>query len=481
MIINCEACGKTYQINPEMLEADQTTTTCEACYHQIVVERSAVSPSSEEDPFEVLEDLSQLNPPDRADSSDDPFDILDEVSHSQPSEQAGSPGDTPPVSYGSDKAGASSVSPQTPQKETIQLPKKPSALQSKLTLWMVLVALLPLVIFTAYAYRFTSARLHAHIAGLSARATAGLAFQVDGWMEQNFRMLKTVSRTPDIIAMKWRKKAPLLKTIQKEYPWIRQIVTMDREKRNVGEAGNPPQIDFSSCACVDAVINGKSAAWDTMIDKKTGKPLLVMAVPVNARPGQIDGILAGLVDLDDLVSRIARWEKGSNGNALLVDMKGNRVIYTGAADAVQNTDPNSLPLVAAFHRGQKGPILFSDSNGKPSVGQVLQTASGWEVAIQIPEKEALDGLNQAQSAYLSLLGATLIMGMLMALLFAWLFTKPIRDLTSSADRISMGEQMPLDASANRKDEIGDLAKAITRMQESIRISMERLRRHRKSS
>jgi methyl-accepting chemotaxis protein len=206
-----------------------------------------------------------------------------------------------------------------------------------------------------------------------------------------------------------------------------------------------------------------------------------MAVPVNARPGQIDGILAGLVDLDDLIHRIARGEKESNGNALLVDMKGNRVIYAGEANTVQNTDPNSLPLIAAFHGGQKGPILFSDSHGEPSVGQVLQTASGWEVAIQIPEKEALDGLNQAQSAYLSLLGATLIMGMLMALLFAWLFTKPIRDLTRTADGISMGEQMPLDACTNRKDEIGDLAKAISRMQESIRISMERLRRHRKSS
>jgi HAMP domain-containing protein len=44
-----------------------------------------------------------------------------------------------------------------------------------------------------------------------------------------------------------------------------------------------------------------------------------------------------------------------------------------------------------------------------------------------------------------------------------------------ADRISVGE---LDAviDINSKDEIGDLAEAITRMQDSVRLSIERLRR-----
>jgi HAMP domain-containing protein len=46
-----------------------------------------------------------------------------------------------------------------------------------------------------------------------------------------------------------------------------------------------------------------------------------------------------------------------------------------------------------------------------------------------------------------------------------------------AERISVGE-MDAEIKIKSRDEIGDLAEAISRMQESIRLSIERLRRRR---
>jgi predicted Zn finger-like uncharacterized protein len=51
----------------------------------------------------------------------------------------------------------------------------------------------------------------------------------------------------------------------------------------------------------------------------------------------------------------------------------------------------------------------------------------------------------------------------------------IKALTEVADRISMGE-LDIDIGRKTNDEIGDLGEAITRMQESIRLAVERLRR-----
>jgi HAMP domain-containing protein len=51
----------------------------------------------------------------------------------------------------------------------------------------------------------------------------------------------------------------------------------------------------------------------------------------------------------------------------------------------------------------------------------------------------------------------------------------IRTLTDMADRISIGE-LDADLTVKSNDEIGALAEAINRMQDSIRISIERLRR-----
>ena len=51
----------------------------------------------------------------------------------------------------------------------------------------------------------------------------------------------------------------------------------------------------------------------------------------------------------------------------------------------------------------------------------------------------------------------------------------IRTLTDVAERISIGE-MDAEIQVASKDEIGELAEAIQRMQESIRLSIDRLRR-----
>jgi methyl-accepting chemotaxis protein len=57
------------------------------------------------------------------------------------------------------------------------------------------------------------------------------------------------------------------------------------------------------------------------------------------------------------------------------------------------------------------------------------------------------------------------------------FTGPIVHLTEVADRISMGE-LDMQIGINRKDEIGQLAEAIGRMQASLQATMERLRARR---
>jgi HAMP domain-containing protein len=75
-----------------------------------------------------------------------------------------------------------------------------------------------------------------------------------------------------------------------------------------------------------------------------------------------------------------------------------------------------------------------------------------------------------------LIGTLLLIGIIVALYGARL-TSRIKKLTSVAEQISVGE-MDAEIPVTSRDEIGDLAEAIGRMQESIRLSIERLRRRR---
>jgi HAMP domain-containing protein len=62
-------------------------------------------------------------------------------------------------------------------------------------------------------------------------------------------------------------------------------------------------------------------------------------------------------------------------------------------------------------------------------------------------------------------------------IYGYRLSKNIGKLTDAADRISVGE-LDVVIEIKSSDEIGALAEAISRMQDSLRFSIERLRRRR---
>ncbi|MBW1819987.1 MAG: HAMP domain-containing protein [Deltaproteobacteria bacterium] len=73
-------------------------------------------------------------------------------------------------------------------------------------------------------------------------------------------------------------------------------------------------------------------------------------------------------------------------------------------------------------------------------------------------------------------GTLLLIGLTVSI-YGHRLTGRIKTLTKVADRISVGE-LDTEVDVDLKDELGDLAEAVTRMQDSIRLSIERLRRRR---
>jgi predicted Zn finger-like uncharacterized protein len=98
-----------------------------------------------------------------------------------------------------------------------------------------------------------------------------------------------------------------------------------------------------------------------------------------------------------------------------------------------------------------------------------------------PVKDMEDRANEitkgTRNMVFMIVGGTLLLVGFVVLLYGQRLTSRIRSLTDVAERISVGD-MDAEISIKSKDEIGDLAEAINRMQASIRLSIERLRRRR---
>ena len=77
----------------------------------------------------------------------------------------------------------------------------------------------------------------------------------------------------------------------------------------------------------------------------------------------------------------------------------------------------------------------------------------------------------------AVLGLTILLIGLIVSIYGHRLAGKIKSLTDVADRISIGE-LGMEVKTTSKDEIGELAEAIARMQDSIKLSIERLRRRR---
>ena len=80
----------------------------------------------------------------------------------------------------------------------------------------------------------------------------------------------------------------------------------------------------------------------------------------------------------------------------------------------------------------------------------------------------------------AILGGTIFLIGVIVSIYGHRLTGKIKSLTDVAERISIGD-LGIEIETQSKDEIGELAEAISRMQDSIRLSIERLRRRRSTS
>ena len=128
--------------------------------------------------------------------------------------------------------------------------------------------------------------------------------------------------------------------------------------------------------------------------------------------------------------------------------------------------------------------IFASADGKrfvqiagesTTVPQNLSKVS--TVQIGLLDNEARTLGNQQSLILLALMLGTLLVATGIAVAVARNLSRPILSLTAAADRISLG-MLDTPVVATSKDELGELAEALERMRQSLKLSIERLRRRR---
>ena len=275
-----------------------------------------------------------------------------------------------------------------------------------------------------------------------------------------------------------QKQETVLKVIQKEYPWIYLVFTVGPDGMNVARDDGRPLKDYSDRQYYKDILAGKKLSWQTLIGKTSKKPALVLAVPIKSGDNLV-GVMAAAMTVDEISDNIATWRQGKTGFAFLVDEKGFVVSHPDKQYVTKRKNLNSHPLIANFRK--KGwrttTTKFNAPNGETAFGHVRSNNYGWALVLQQQNKEVFESFNRVQEFALILLAGTVLLVLIIAWFSARAIVTPITKLTDAAERMSLGE-LNVKIDIKSKDEIGLLAQAIGRMQTSLRLAMNRLRRKR---
>ena len=447
MIVICEECGKNYRVDPAKIQAKKAHFKCSDCGHQIIVFKP--------DPGQ--------NTQTSADSS--PFSVHDKsVTESTRKDKEISPQKTDP----------------TDKKKPISIFVRSSRVRfgitAKLFFMMIIISLVPLLMFWGIMLKQTKDRIHYEAKKNANQQFLRVAHNIDEWFDQSANFLKSLVKIDDILSMDPQKQQAVIDIVQLLHPKMNPIFTIDPNGLVVAGKKNAPLNKHTDEKYFKDIISGKSFTWQTWTDPGSKKTSLVLAVPI-IHTKRIVGILSVVMSIDNIYRQALTFKSNESGLVFLVRDKGRIIAHPLGPPIPQLQKHIWQPLIAAFDSGKNGLIPFKDSSGKAILGFVGETSLGWGLALQKEETEVLVMIEQEMSFAYLLLAVTVGFVLIIAWFSGRALSRPIIKLTNAADRISVGE-LDMEIRTHRKDEIGDLAESIARMQDSIRVSIERLRRRR---
>ena len=344
---------------------------------------------------------------------------------------------------------------------------------ARTTVTMLAVGVLPLALFGGLGLLQEARRVRREAERSQQASGERISAQVDEWVDKNVRVLRAAATLPALASMRGEDQAPVLTAIQHAYPWMYLVHTIAPGGLNVARSDGKPLSDYADRQYFKDVMAGKDLRSETVIGKTSGKPALILAVPIVAN-GAIAGVLSVAMTVEDVSAIIAHWRTGRTGFAFLVDEQGKVVAHPREEYVTGQVRLSEHPLVSAFLRdGKPHAAAFGQSDATDAIGYVQGTRLGWGVAVQQNEEELLAPLRQALALGGAILVASALLVAFVARSASTLLVRPILEMTQAADRMSTGDlEHPIHSS--RRDELGVLARSLDRLRISMRAAMARL-------
>jgi methyl-accepting chemotaxis protein len=258
-----------------------------------------------------------------------------------------------------------------------------------------------------------------------------------------------------------------LAQLKDTYKYYEDILLADKSGLVVASS-SPDAIGKTSIAereYFQKSLDGKSFTSQPFVSKLTGKPVIVISVPVVSKD-VVEGVLFGVINLNDFSGLFVDQVKmGESGYAFLFDKEGMVLAHPDKAKVLKFK-------IETFDFGkrmleQKTGDIHYRLNGEDKMGVLSHYPElGWTLAVTAPARELLAPARQIGKFNALLAVGIMVIAALVVFVMARKVVKPIKAASDLAETIRRGD-LSRRLEVKSKDEVGQLGLALNGMADTL--------------
>lgn len=235
------------------------------------------------------------------------------------------------------------------------------------------------------------------------------------------------------------------------------------------ESYNYPHFDWYKIG----VNTSKNVEWsDVYMDEVTKVTMITTTVPFYDKNKKFLGVTTADINLETIQDMIKNVKVGSSGRAFLIDKNG---LYIADKDINKimkvkvNEDSNGslAALGKTILANKTGDGSFKDEKGTNRVYYSEIPATGWKIALAIPQSELNAPIKSLVTKLIIVISVSLLIVIAAVMLFASAITKNINNVKDFAMAIANGD-LTHQIQVKSSDELGEMGKYLNTMTSSMK-------------
>jgi GAF domain-containing protein/HAMP domain-containing protein len=294
-----------------------------------------------------------------------------------------------------------------------------------------------------------------------------LATSVQLWLDYNTKALQQLVTQPEIRGMDAGLQEPVLTAMDAVYEHIYLVSTTDLSGMNVARSDGGALTNYSDRAWFQEVRDGAPLAYQVAVGRTSGKPALIVSMPIHDQLGSLVGVGMFAANLDQLSSEIAVTRFGKTGVTYVVDADDRIIAHPDPTFTARIFDIHETPVAQKLREGKEKQFGYVDVEGQQWRAYVDTLDNGWGIIAQQEYAELRAPLIElSRTGVIVLVLGGVLLGGLTFFTMRQAF-EPIDELTATAAAIAKGD-LTRTAPVVSEDELGVLARVFNGMTSQLR-------------